>query len=57
MGFQVLSIALVSTKIEPGFLLIFIFLSSRLFQVIAGNRTSGVLLTMVRVDGGALTLR
>lgn len=57
MGFHVLSIALVSTKIEPGFLLIFIFLSSRLFQVIAGNRTSGVLSTMVRVDGGALTLR
>ena len=57
MGFHVLSIALVSTKIEPGFLLIFIFLSSRLFQVIAGNRTSGGLSTMVRVDGGALTLR
>jgi len=57
VGFHVLSIALVSTKIEPGFLLIFIFLSSRLFQVIAGNRTSGVLSTMVRVDGGALTLR
>ena len=57
MGFHVLSIARVSTKIEPGFLLIFIFLSSRLFQVIAGNRTSGVLSTMVRVDGGALTLR
>lgn len=57
MGFHVLSIALVSTKIEPGFLLIFIFLSSRLFHVIAGNRTSGVLSTMVRVDGGALTLR
>jgi len=57
VGFQVLSIALVSTKIEPGFLLIFVFLSSRLFQVIAGNRTSGVLSTMVRVDGGALTLR
>lgn len=57
MGFHVLSIALVSTKIEPGFLLIFVFLSSRLFHVIAGNRTSGVLSTMVRVDGGALTLR